>query len=83
MTAIQILSLAAVTLFYAAYLQRQFDLRYKFAGVTETEFKTPLWNAVALESDVPDDLIEELVRHSVAEVIKRLTKKKQEEYWNL
>ncbi len=60
---------------------RSIELRDEYAGVTETEFKTPLWNAVALESDVFDDLIEELVRHSVDEVIKRLPKKKQEEYY--
>ncbi len=61
---------------------RSMELREKYAGVTETEFKTPLWNAVALESDVPDELITELVRHSADEVIAKLPKKKQEEYRN-
>jgi hypothetical protein len=35
-----------------------------------------------LESDVPDDLIKELIRHSIDEVILKLPKKKQEEYRN-
>ncbi len=62
---------------------RSVDLRDRYAGFTETEFRTPLWNAVALESDVPDDMIEQLVRHSVDEVIRRLPRKKQEEYRKL
>jgi len=56
------------------------ELREKYHGITETDFKTPLWNLVSLESDVPDELIKELIRHSVDEVILKLPKKKQEEY---
>lgn len=41
------------------------------------------WITVYLESDVPDALIKELLQHSVDEVIKKLSKKKQEEYFNL
>ncbi len=62
---------------------RSAELRDRYSGVRETEFKTPLWNSVALESDLPDDLIAELIRHSVDEVIKKLPKKKQEEYRSL
>ena len=36
-----------------------------------------------LEGDVPDKLIKELISHSVEEVIKKLPKKKQEEYRNM
>lgn len=39
-----------------------------------------LWNTVYLDSDVPDTLIRELIQHSVDEVIKKLSKKKQKEY---
>ncbi len=42
-----------------------------------------MWNWITLESNVPDDLIAELVRHSADEVIKKLPKKKQEEYLTL
>lgn len=38
------------------------------------------WITVYLEGDVPDKLIKELISHSVEEVIKKLSKKKQEEY---
>ncbi|MDR1756348.1 MAG: MmcQ/YjbR family DNA-binding protein [Culturomica sp.] len=60
--------------------ERSMELREKYNGITETDFKTPLWNLVTLESDVPDRLIEELIRHSVDEVIKKLPKRKQEAY---
>ncbi len=46
-------------------------------------FKTPKWNLVTLESDVPDELIRDLIQHSVDEVIKKLPKKKREEYLRL
>ena len=56
------------------------ELREKYNGVTETDFKTLLWNLVTLESDVPDKVIEELIRHSAEEVIRKLPKNKQKEY---
>jgi len=55
-------------------------LREKYNGIAETDFKTPLWNLVTLTSDVPDKVIEELIRHSVDEVIRNLPKNKQKEY---
>lgn len=62
--------------------ERTIELRERYYGVTETDFKTPLWNLVTLESDIPDSLIKELIRHSADEVIKKLPKRKREEYWN-
>ncbi|MDR2122081.1 MAG: MmcQ/YjbR family DNA-binding protein [Flavobacteriaceae bacterium] len=56
------------------------ELREKYKGITETAFKSLLWNSVYLESDVPDKLIKELIGHSVDEVIKKLPKGKREEY---
>ena len=56
------------------------ELREKYHGITKTDFKTLLWNLIELESDVPNELIKELINHSVEEVIKKLPKKKQEEY---
>lgn len=41
------------------------------------------WITIMLESDVPDELIKELINHSVDEVIKKLPKKKQGEYRNM
>lgn len=56
------------------------ELREKYTGITETDFKTVLWSLVSLESDVPDELIRELIQHSADEVIKKLPQKKKEEY---
>jgi predicted DNA-binding protein (MmcQ/YjbR family) len=57
-------------------------LREKYNGVTDPihSAKTLLWNAVYIQSDVPDALIRELVIHSADEVVKNLPKKKQAEY---
>jgi predicted DNA-binding protein (MmcQ/YjbR family) len=63
--------------------EKSVELRDKYNRITQTDFKTPLWNLVALESDVSDELIKELIRHSVEEVIKKLPRRKQEEYLNL
>lgn len=72
---------------FKAYLKcdpdRSVELREKYDGINPDKFKTLLWNWVTLESDVPDELIKELVNHSVDEVIKKLPKKKQAEYLNM
>jgi predicted DNA-binding protein (MmcQ/YjbR family) len=71
---------------FKAYLkcnpERSVELREKYDGINPDDFKTLLWNWVTLESDVPDDLIKELIQHSADEVILKLSKKKQEEYRN-
>ncbi len=56
------------------------ELRERYNGVNPDDFKTLLWNWITLESDVPDELIKELINHSVNEVIQKLPKKKREEY---
>lgn len=60
--------------------ERSAELREQYNGVTETSYKTILWNQISLESDITDELIKELVQHSADEVIKNLPKKKQAEY---
>lgn len=61
--------------------ERSAELREHYAGITHgTHTKGLLWNSVYLNSDVPDELIYELILHSVDEVIKKLPKKKREEY---
>jgi len=62
---------------------KSFELREQYRGIVDTPFKSLMWNSVYLESDVPDKLIEEVIRHSVEEVIKKLPKSKREEYKNL
>ncbi len=57
------------------------ELRERYEGIGPGHVKsTLLWHRITLESDVPDKLIIELIRHSVEEVIKKLPKKKQAEY---
>jgi predicted DNA-binding protein (MmcQ/YjbR family) len=59
-------------------------LRETYAGILHgTHTRGFMWNRVYLASDVPDSLIKELIDHSVGEVIKKLSKKKQEEYRDL
>ena len=64
--------------------EKSFELRDRYEGITHgTHTHGLLWNSVLLDSDVPDSLIKELIEHSVEEVIKKLPKKKQEEYRKL
>jgi predicted DNA-binding protein (MmcQ/YjbR family) len=61
--------------------EKSVELRERYAGVAHGHVpSTLLWNAVYLESDVPDDLIKELINHSVDEVIKSLPRIKREAY---
>lgn len=61
-----------------AYTQ---ELREKYRGIGPSHVPTTLlWHRITLESDVPDKLIVDLIRHSVEEVVKGLPKKKREEY---
>jgi len=63
---------------------KSIELRERYEGVKHgTHTRGLMWNLVYLDSDVPDSLIKELIDHSVEEVIKKLPRKKQEEYRNL
>lgn len=64
--------------------ERTIELREKYNGIVQcVHTKSLMWNSVYIDSDVPDDLIVELINHSVDEVIKGLSKNKQIEYNNL
>jgi predicted DNA-binding protein (MmcQ/YjbR family) len=65
--------------------ERVVELRDRYNGIFKGYHSgaSEMWNTVAIESDVPDKLIVELIQHSVDEVIKKLPKYKQEEYKNL
>lgn len=64
--------------------ERSAELREQYMGIMHgTHTKGLLWNSVAIESDVPDKLIRELIAHSAEEVIKKLPKKKQQEYCSM
>lgn len=62
---------------------RSIPLRERYEGITAGyHLNKTLWISVYINSDVPDTLIEELIRHSVSEVVKKLPKYKQNEYNN-
>jgi predicted DNA-binding protein (MmcQ/YjbR family) len=63
--------------------EKSIELRERYQGINNGIHMPQglLWNAVCLESDVPDGLIQELIKHSVEEVIKKLPKNKQHEYY--
>lgn len=64
--------------------EKSSELREKYWGIVHgTHTRELMWNLVYLQSDVPEQLIRELIDHSVEEVIKKLPKKKQQEYKDL
>jgi len=62
--------------------EKTVELREKYEGITKGYYagNNLMWNSVYIQKDVPDKLIIELIKHSVEEVVKKLPKKKQEEY---
>jgi predicted DNA-binding protein (MmcQ/YjbR family) len=65
--------------------EKTVELREKYEGVTKGYYAgdTLMWNSVYIQKDVPDKLIIELIKISVEEVVKKLPKKKQDEYREL
>lgn len=65
--------------------EKSVELREKYRGVIKGVYTgaTLMWNSVYIQRDVPDALIAELIEHSAEEVVKKLSKKKQEEYRSL
>jgi predicted DNA-binding protein (MmcQ/YjbR family) len=64
--------------------ERSVALREQYRGIGPSHYgaHTLMWNNIELESDVPDELIRQLIDHSLEEVVRRFSKKKQEEYRN-
>lgn len=61
--------------------ERTLELRERYDGIGPGHFSSSLlWNAVRLDGDVPDNLIKELIAHSVDEVVKKLPRAKRKEY---
>jgi predicted DNA-binding protein (MmcQ/YjbR family) len=62
--------------------EKTVELREKYEGITKGYYagNNLKWNSVYIQKDVPDELIVELIEHSVEEVVKNLPKKKQKEY---
>jgi len=60
--------------------ERSRSLRERYADIAPTMHDSDMWNLIALEGDVPDALIAELVAHAAAEVVRALPRKRREEY---
>lgn len=62
--------------------ERSIDLRERYHGVGRGHAgeQCLLWNGVTLDSDVPDDVIVELIEHSADQVISALPRYKRQEY---
>lgn len=55
------------------------ELRDHYNGIEGAyHFNKKYWNQVALESDVPDQLIRQLIDHSYEEVVRKFTKKQRD-----
>lgn len=64
--------------------EKAIELREQFSGVKPGYHSNKkYWNTIVIESDVPNTIIEELINHSVDEVIKKLSKVKQNQYHNI
>ncbi|MEG1580939.1 MAG: MmcQ/YjbR family DNA-binding protein [Bacteroidaceae bacterium] len=60
---------------------RAVELRERYKGIEPAwHFNKKYWNQIWLDRDVSDDLVKELIDHSLCEVLKRFSKKKQQEY---
>lgn len=60
------------------------ELRDRYVGIRGAwHWNKKYWNEIEFETDVPDNMIFELIDHSLQEVLKKLPKKKQEEYAKL
>ncbi len=58
------------------------DLRERYASVEAAwHFNKKYWNSIILNGDMDDETVKLWIRHSVEEVVKKLPKKTQAEYW--
>jgi predicted DNA-binding protein (MmcQ/YjbR family) len=63
--------------------ERSIELRERYRDVGLGHHTRSIrWNGVALEGDVPDHILLELIGHSVDEVLRALPKAKREAYRN-
>ena len=62
--------------------EKTVELRERYHGIIKGFYAgdSLMWNSVYIQRDVPDVLIMELIEHSVEEVVRKLPKRKREEY---
>jgi len=58
------------------------ELRERYNCVEAAwHFNKKYWNSIVLNRDMNDETVKHWIRHSVEEVVKKLPKKVQSEYW--
>ncbi len=58
------------------------DLRERYRCVEAAwHFNKKYWNSITLNRDMDDETVKYWIRHSIEEVVKKLPKKVQAEYW--
>jgi predicted DNA-binding protein (MmcQ/YjbR family) len=59
------------------------ELRERYKSVKPAwHFNKKYWNSIILNYDMNDETVKYWIRHSVEEVVKKLPKKTQSEYWS-
>ena len=62
--------------------EKSIALREKYRCVSAAyHMHKKYWNSIDLASDMPDEELKKWIHHSIEEVIKKLPKKKQQEYY--
>lgn len=58
------------------------ELRQQYSSVQAAfHMHKKYWNSIALLGDMPDEEIKRWIHHSIDEVVKKMPKKKQQEYY--
>ena len=58
------------------------DLRERYNSVEPAwHFNKKFWNSITLNSDMSDETVKYWIRQSIKEVVKKLPKRTQSEYW--
>lgn len=62
--------------------QKALELRERYPCVVAAyHFNKTYWNTIYLDGEMPDEELKQWICHSVDEVVRKLTKKKQQEYY--
>lgn len=58
------------------------ELRERYNCVEAAwHFNKKYWNSIILNCDMDDETVKQWIRHSIEEVVKKLPKSTQQEYW--
>lgn len=62
--------------------EKAITLRQRYKSV-QAAYHMPkkYWNSIELSGDMPDEELKQWIHHSIEEVLKKMTKKQQEEYY--